>query len=147
MYSRPLGQADMGIIKIPAHIGRLLVNGVKRLIIINNNMLSSPVCGGTVAGRAVMESKKWDEMLNYHQEPYIMWFSMWWDGGWAGGVSHLYIMCNVNNLIIPIITHDIAPREPSARRGLLSNPAGSGHVEPDVDHIVLCPRVKPDPSG
>ncbi|KAD2805512.1 hypothetical protein E3N88_38889 [Mikania micrantha] len=26
-------------------------------------------------------------------------------------------MCNVNNLIISIITHDIAPREPSARRG------------------------------
>ncbi|KAD7477199.1 hypothetical protein E3N88_00335 [Mikania micrantha] len=35
-------------------------------------------------------------------------------------------MCNVNNLIIPIITLDIAPREPSARRGIRSNRAGSG---------------------
>ncbi|KAD4586629.1 hypothetical protein E3N88_24230 [Mikania micrantha] len=35
-------------------------------------------------------------------------------------------MRNVNNLIITIITHDIAPREPSARRGTRSNPAGSG---------------------
>ncbi|KAL8224224.1 hypothetical protein R6Q57_019699 [Mikania cordata] len=26
MYSRPVGQADMGIIKVPAHIGRLLVS-------------------------------------------------------------------------------------------------------------------------
>ncbi|KAD2393250.1 hypothetical protein E3N88_40227 [Mikania micrantha] len=31
-----------------------------------------------------------------------------------------------NNLINPIITPDIAPREPSARRGLRSNPAGPG---------------------
>ncbi|KAD5317712.1 hypothetical protein E3N88_17658 [Mikania micrantha] len=30
------------------------VNGVKHLIIINNNMLSSPVCGGTVAGRVFL---------------------------------------------------------------------------------------------
>ncbi|KAD5317955.1 hypothetical protein E3N88_17901 [Mikania micrantha] len=82
--SRPMGQADMGISKVPTHTGRLLVNGVKRLIVINNNMLSSPVCGGTVAGQAVMESKKWDETLNYHQEQHIMWFGMWWDGGWAG---------------------------------------------------------------
>ncbi|KAD4386102.1 hypothetical protein E3N88_26271 [Mikania micrantha] len=35
-------------------------------------------------------------------------------------------MCNVNNLIITIITHDIAPREPSARRDNRSYSAGSG---------------------
>ncbi|KAD3336797.1 hypothetical protein E3N88_32316 [Mikania micrantha] len=40
---------------------------------------------------------------------------MWWDGGWAG-----------DNLITSIITPDIAPREPSARRGFRSYPAGSG---------------------
>ena len=26
-----------------------------------------------------------NEMLNCHQEQYIMWFGMWWDGGWADG--------------------------------------------------------------
>ncbi|KAD3336428.1 hypothetical protein E3N88_31947 [Mikania micrantha] len=38
----------------------------------------------------------------------------------------IYITCNVNNLIITIITHDIAPREPSARRDNRSYSAGSG---------------------
>ncbi|KAD7479393.1 hypothetical protein E3N88_02529 [Mikania micrantha] len=51
---------------------------------------------------------------------------MWWDGGWAGASFSFMYHVQCNNLIILIITHDIAPREPSARRGLRSNPAGSG---------------------
>ncbi|KAC9352601.1 hypothetical protein E3N88_45951 [Mikania micrantha] len=33
--------------------------------------------------KRLWKSKRWDEMLNYHQEQYIMWFGMWWDDGWA----------------------------------------------------------------
>ncbi|KAD5508010.1 hypothetical protein E3N88_15713 [Mikania micrantha] len=57
---------------------------------------------------------------------------MWWDGAWAGASFSFIYHVQCNNLIIPIITHDIAPREPSARRGLRSNPAGSGC---DTDHL------------
>ncbi|KAD6454685.1 hypothetical protein E3N88_09391 [Mikania micrantha] len=42
-------------------------------------------------------------------------------------------MCNVNNLIISIITHDIAPREPSARRGnpILPRRLGAMKMKPN----------------
>ncbi|KAD4385740.1 hypothetical protein E3N88_25909 [Mikania micrantha] len=46
-------------------------------------------------------------------------------------------MCDVNNLIIPIITHDIAPREPSARRGSRSNPSGRGVTDWTYDFICI----------
>ena len=56
-----------------------------------------------------MKSKSWNEMLNYHQEQYIMWFSMWWDGGWAGGkfdpTYALYI--SILNWMVQVVNGEV----------------------------------------
>ncbi|KAD4586076.1 hypothetical protein E3N88_23677 [Mikania micrantha] len=55
-------------------------------------------------------------------------------------------MCNVNNLIISIITHDIAPREPSARRGnpILPRRLGNTRDMENVRDWMYLPRRLPE---